>query len=185
MKATPPTGPHCWVALALGTLGYSVLVPSGESRSVTAGDVLQLNIPANWRRLPGGNAVTFAPDGAFLRVLEGPIAFTHGLQVAVARSITGRLTSDVQVLLANFAQGNRNVTWTPAYQHVRLAGREGVTTTLNSVSAVTGDFKNVVVWAAHLSDGSFLYVVGISPQEEAGTYRKAFTRVVESLQIRD
>ncbi|OFW15749.1 MAG: hypothetical protein A3F70_06350 [Acidobacteria bacterium RIFCSPLOWO2_12_FULL_67_14] len=171
--------------LPVGTLGYSVLVPSGESRSVTAGDVLQLNIPANWRRLPGGNAVTFAPDGAFLRVLEGPIAFTHGLQVAVARSITGQLTSDVQVLLANFAQGNRNVTWTPAYQRVRLAGREGVTTTLSSVSAVTGNFENVVVWATHLSDGSFLYIVGLSPQEEAGAYRQAFTRAVESLRIRN
>lgn len=171
--------------LPVGTLGYSVLPPSGESRSVTAGDILQLNVPANWRRLPGGNAVTFAPDGAFLRVLEGPFAFTHGLQIAVARSITGELHGDLQVLLATIGQGNPDVTWTPAYQRVRIAGREGVTTTFNSVSPVTGEFESGVVWAAHLSDGGFLYVVGVAPQQEAGTYRQAFTRVVESIEIRD
>lgn len=171
--------------LPVGTLGYNVVVPSGESRSVTAGDFLQLTVPANWRRLPGGNAVTFAPDGAFLRVLEGPIAFTHGIQVAVARSITGDLTSDLQLLLASFGRGNPNVTWTPAYQRVTIAGREGLTTTLSSVSPATGEFEHAAVWAAHLPDGSFLYLVGIAPQEEAGVYRNAFTRVVESIRIRD
>lgn len=127
--------------------------------------------------------MTFAPDDVFVRTLEGPIAFTHGIQIAVARSVTFRLADNLQMLLASFGQGNRNITWTPAYQHVTIAGRKGLTTTRSSVSPATGEFEQVAVWATHLSNGSFLYVVGIAPQEEAGVYRRAFLRVVESIRI--
>ena len=169
----------------IGTLGYGVVVPSGEYQDVMAGDVLELSVPTNWRRLPAGNTVTFSPDGAFLRVLEGPIAYTHGLQLGIARSLTGYLATDVQALLAAFGQGSSRLTWAPFYAPVKIAGRAGLATTLNNVSSATGDFEVVMVSAAHLPDGSFLYVVGIAPQDVAGVYRQAFTRVVESIRIRN
>jgi len=41
----------------------------------------------------------------------------------------------------------------------------------------------VSVWTLYLPDDSFLFIIGIAPQEEAGTYRNAFDEVVESLRI--
>jgi len=82
-----------------GTVGYDVVVPSGEFRSVAAGDLLQLDVPANWRRLPAGHTVIFAPSGAFIELLDGPAALTHGVQIGLARSVTGDLEGDTRALL--------------------------------------------------------------------------------------
>lgn len=171
--------------LPVGTGGYrtGVVVPSGEYGSVTAGDLLLMRVPANWRRLPASNTVTFAPEGAFVNTLRGAMGVTHGVQVGVARGLTGNLQGDMEALLEALARGNRHVRWTPAYQRTTIAGRSGLTTVLSNVSSLNGEFEHVSVSAAHLPDGSLLYVIGVAPQEEAGTYRNAFNQMRESLQI--
>lgn len=163
--------------------GYGVAAPSGESEQVTAGDLLQLSVPANWRRVAAGNTVMFAPEGAFVDSGDGPAGFTHGVQVAVARSLTGNLERDTQALLESFGQASPRLQWTPAFQRATIGGRPGLTTTMTNVSAVTGEFELVSVSTALLPDGSLLYVIGLAPQDEAGTYRSAFNRVLESLVI--
>lgn len=185
-----PSGRHIGQAphvrpTPLDEIGHSVPVPSGESRGAAAGDRLRLTVPVNWRRLPAGNTVVFAPEGAYLSSPDQPLAATHGLQIGVARSLTGTLTGDVQSLLSAFGRGNAYFTWTPAFQHVRLGGRDGLTTTASNASPVTGEFERVSVWAAHLADGGFLYVVGVAPQYEAGVYTNAFARVLGSMRIAD
>ncbi len=181
----PPARAGQTRCLPTGTGGYHVLVPSGESRSVTAGDLLQLRVPSNWRRLPAGNTVVFAPEGAFRGSPDGPVAVTHGIQVGIARSLTGELQGDIRALLATPGRENRYLTWTPAFHTVTLARRSGLTTTLSHVSPVTGEFEYVSVSAMHLPDESVLYVIGLAPLEDAGAYRNAFNRVIESLQILD
>lgn len=64
-----------------GTRRYEVVVPAGGSQSVTAGDLLQLSVPANWHRRPAGNTAIFAPEDAFLVPEDGPGVITHGMQV--------------------------------------------------------------------------------------------------------
>lgn len=169
----------------VGTIGYSVVSPSGESRSVTAGDLLQLNVPANWDRMPTGNTVIFAPEGAYIALSDGATAVTHGLQIGIGRSLTGTLHGDVHMLLATFGRNNPSVTWTTAFQEVKIAGRFGITTSVSHVSPVTGEFESVLVSAVDLPDTSLLYVIGVSPQDEAGLYRSAFNRVLASMQILD
>lgn len=171
--------------LPLGTIGYSVVGPSGESRSVTAGDLLQLTVPANWDRMPTGNAVIFAPQGAYLALSGGATAVTHGLQIGIARSLTGTLHGDVHMLLAAFGRNNPALIWTPAFQEVTIAGRVGITTSVSHVSPVTREFESVLVSAVQLPDTSLLYVIGVAPQDEAGVYRNAFNRVLASMQILD
>jgi peptidase M48-like protein len=166
-----------------GRTGYGVPAPSGEYRQDVLGDRIRLRVPANWRRLPVGNTVTFAPEGAFGDTLRGPLGLTHGLQIGVARSVTGNLQLDIQTLLQRLAQTNGDVRWTPAFQSARIAGRNGLTTTLSSVSPVTGEFEHVSVAAIHLSDGSLCYVIGLAPLEDVGTYRGAFNQVVDSLRV--
>ena len=59
----------------------------------------------------------------------------------------------------------------------------GLTTVLSNVSALSREFEEVTVWTAHLSDGNLLFGVGVAPLPESATYRNAFNRVLESIQI--
>ena len=148
-----------------------------------AGDLLRVQVPVNWRRLIASNTVIFAPDRAFVESPEGPAMFTHGVQVGVARSTTWDLEGDTRALLRSLWRENPRLRWVPAYQVTTIGGQFGVTATMSNVSAVTGRFEYMSVSAAHLPDGNFLYVIGIAPADEAGTYRRAFERVLESIQI--
>lgn len=167
--------------------GRGVDVPSGILRSVTAGDSLLLSVPANWQRLSASNTVMFAPDRALANSPDGP-ALTHGVQVGVARSLTGSLENDTQALLESLGQKNPHLRWTPAYlpfyhHRATFGDRGGLTTTVSNVSPITGQFEQVLVSTGHLPDSSLLYVIGIAPQDEAGVYRNAFNRILESIQV--
>lgn len=161
-----------------------VLVPDGRSRRVAVGNVLRMEVPANWRRTSGGSTVIFAPAGASFES-SGATTFTHGMQVGIARSPTGTLEGDTRALLRSFAQKNPRLRWTPAFQTIELRGRDGLTTALTNVSAITQRFQYVSVSTAHLRDGNLLYIIGIAPQNELGTYRGAFTRVRQSIEFAD
>jgi Zn-dependent protease with chaperone function len=167
----------------VATVGSHVPSPAVEVRSVTAGDQLQLSVPANWRHLLAGNTVIFAPEGAYVALRDGPAAMTHGFQVGVARSITGDVDGDMSTLLNALARNNPKLTWAPAFQRTRMARRDALTTTANHVSPVTRDFETVIVTALRLSDDSFLYFLGVAPQAEASTYRGAFDRVLQSVVV--
>jgi hypothetical protein len=167
----------------IGTVGYGVAPPWGGFHTINAGDLVQLRVPEDWRRLQAGNTVVFAPDGAFVDAANGPTAITHGLQVGVARSVTGRLEGDLEALLTSFGRGNAFLQWRPTYQRITIGGRSGLSTSVRNVSSTTGEMEYVSVSAAHLPDGSFLYVVGVAPQEEAGLYRNLFNRVLDSFEI--
>ena len=71
-----------------GTSGRVVRVdaPSNQYRTYRAGNVLELSVPANWRQAQDGNTMMFAPNGAFFDVGNGGTAFTHGMEVGLARS---------------------------------------------------------------------------------------------------
>lgn len=170
---------------AITGLGAGIPGPSGGARSEAAGDSLLLTVPANWLRVSGGNTVTFAPEGVVLDPREPPDAFTHGIQMGVARSLTGNLERDTLALLQSLGQNNPHLRWTPLYQRIRIARRDGLTAVLSNVSRLSGEFEQVSVSTAHLPGGSLLYVIGVAPQMEAGIYRNAFNRVLESIQIVD
>ena len=160
---------------------FGVLGPSGTSRLVTAGDSLLLSVPANWERLPAGNTVIFAPGDGFLTTRGGTLRLTHGVQVGVARSLTGDLQRDMEALLETLARADLNVRWRPSYQSTMMAGRHALTTTMANVSGATGAFEQIFICTGHLPDGNLLYVIGLWPLDESGVYRLAFDRVRESI----
>jgi hypothetical protein len=169
----------------IGTIGAHVDSPAGEYRSVTAGDSMTLAVPINWRRMLSGNTVIFAPDGAFVSLADRPAAFTHGIQIGVARSINAAASGDAPALANALARNNPRLTWTPSYGRTRVAGRDAVTTTMSHVSPVTGQFETVTLIGLYLPDDSFLYVLAVAPQMDAGVYRGAFDRIIQSLRILD
>jgi hypothetical protein len=169
----------------VATIGAHVPTPEGGFRSVTAGDQLLLSVPANWNRLLIGNTATFAPEGAYEALQDGPAFMTHGFQVGIARSITGALNGDMPALLSALARNNPKFTWVPAFQQIRVAGRDALTTTASNVSPVTDDFETVAVTVLLVSDDTLLYFLGVAPQQESSTYRGVFEGAVQSLFVFD
>jgi hypothetical protein len=168
---------------SVGLLG--IVVPSGQSRRVLVGNVLEMEVPSNWRRLSGKSSVAFAPVGASVASDDGTTTFTHGIQVGVALSSTKDLAGDIFALLERFTRTHPRTQWAPVYQRTSFGGQPGLTSIASTVSDVSGRFEYVSVSAAHLRDGRLLYIIGIAPQPEAGTYRGAFTRIRRSIRVFD
>jgi hypothetical protein len=106
------------------------------------------------------------------------------VQIGVTQG-SGNLQRDTQNLLNGFARSNPNLRQQSGPQRDNVGGRNGLTAILSNVSEVTGERERVALSTARLRDGSVLYVIGVAPQSEAGTYDATFRRVRQSLQIAD
>ncbi len=159
-----------------------VSAPSGQYRNVRAGNFLRMSVPSNWEDVSGNNSVTFAPEGAVFDAGNGP-AFTHGVQVGIARGGTGNLQRDTESLLQGFAQSNRQLRQREKFRRVNVDGRTGLTTTLQNVSEVTGEPEFIAFTTVQMQGGDLLYFLGVAPEHEAGTYNNAFNRVRQSMQL--
>jgi hypothetical protein len=171
----------------IGTGGRTVDVdpPANSYRTHQPGNFLRVSVPSNWDVVNNDNGgVTYAPDGAFFRGDGGATAFTHGVQVGVVQG-SGNLQRDTQQLLNNFAQSNPQLRQQSGLQRDTVGGRNGYTTVLSNTSEVTGQAERIALSTTQLRDGSVLYVVGVAPASEAGTYNPTFQRVRRSLQIAD
>ena len=158
--------------------------PSTSYRTRNPNELLRVSVPSNWGEMDAREGVTYAPEGAFFRGNNGATDFTHGVQIGIAEG-SGNLQRDTQRLLNAFAQSNPNLRQQTNLQRDNVGGRNGLTTILSNVSAVTGQRERIALSTTQLRDGNLLYVVGVAPQAEAQTYDPAFRRVRQSVQIRD
>jgi Zn-dependent protease with chaperone function len=157
--------------------------PSGSFRTYQPGNFLRVSVPSNWDQVSDNGGITYAPDGAFFRDGDAT-AFTHGVQIGVVRG-TGNLQRDSQQLLNTFARSNPDLRQEAGFRRDNVGGRNGLTSVLSNTSEVTGQRERIAFSTAQLRDGSVLYVVGVAPQNEAGTYDATFRRVRQSMQIAD
>jgi Zn-dependent protease with chaperone function len=171
----------------IGTTGRSARVeqPSGQWRTYQPGEFLRISVPANWEQVSGGNTVTFAPEGGFVRAQNGQSAFTHGIEIGVTRSNGNNLQQQTEQLLQGFAQSNPQLRRQGGYTRTSFGGRRGLTTTLTNVSEVTGETEAVNVSTVQLSDGSLLFLIGVAPNDEARAYLNTFSRIRQNVQLAD
>ena len=170
----------------VGTGGRAVNVdpPSGSFRTYQPSNGLRLAVPSNWEQVEAGNnSVTYAPQGAYFQG-NGGSAFTHGVEVGVAQG-TGNLQNDTNSLVRNFAQGNPQLQQSGRARNDNVGGRNGITVQLANVSEVTGQPEYISLSTTELRNGSLLYVIGVAPRTEAGTYDNAFKKVRQNIQIAD
>jgi hypothetical protein len=142
---------------------------------------MRLSVPQNWQQIGGeSSVVTYAPRGGY-----SSGGFTHGLQVGVSRGNGDNLRQETDRLLQGFAQNNPNLRRQGGYSRTSIGGRQGLTTTLTNVSDATGEREAVDVSTVQLRDGSVLFLIGVAPAGEAGTYRNTFGRIRQSVQLAD
>jgi beta-barrel assembly-enhancing protease len=171
----------------VGTAGRAVNVepPSSSYRTYQPSNGMRVNVPANWGPVQSaGSTVTYAPQGAYFTGDNGGSAFTHGVEVGVAQG-TGDLQRDTNSLLRNFAQSNPDLQQSGRARNESVAGRSGITVDLANVSEVTGQPEYISLSTTELRSGGLLYVIGVAPRNEAGTYENAFRKIRQNIQVSD
>ena len=79
-----------------------VLAPSSDFTTYIEGELVRVNVPSNWRELPGSNAVTFAPEGAYGNAGVKSV-FTYGLAMGLARNDKHSLRVTTDDFIASLA----------------------------------------------------------------------------------
>jgi hypothetical protein len=158
--------------------------PSPDFTTYIEGELVRVSIPSNWRELPGFNAVTFAPEGAYGNAGVRSV-FTHGVSMGLARNDKRGL----EVATDEFIDASVLVTPSPTrtlrYGQVAIGGRLGLHTVLSSESEATGEPERIETFTTLLRDGTLFYVLAVVPRDRASDYAGTFQRVVDSIQIMD
>jgi hypothetical protein len=156
--------------------------PSTRYQSVSVfGGGLRLSVPSNWRELPSGDSVWFAPDGAYGQH-QGQAVFTHGVNFGVAQTQSRNFQQATNEFLQGLAQSN-NMRQRTGLQRTTLGGRAGLSTSFTNINEATGQAENVTVITTQLRDGRLLYMIAVAPENEAATFQNAFRTVMRTVQI--
>ncbi len=160
-----------------GTPAGPVEAPSQELRTYTeGGGLFQVDVPSNWRELPGDNSVTFSPRGGY-----GQAGFTYGIQFGVARTDTRDVQAATDQLIASLARGNPNLSRPGRYQSFEIDGRRAVQTVLSN--DVNNHPETLTIYATLRPDGTLFYAIAVAPSEVFADYQPAFRRVMASVRF--
>ena len=159
-----------------------VEAPSGRFQTYNEGDIFRISVPSNWREMANENSVTFAPEGGYGGI-DGQSVFTHGVQAGVLRNERHNLEEATNELIASFAQSNPRLARAGNTQRGTIGGRTALRSMLANVSEATGGRERIALYTTQMRDGSLFYLIGVSPEEEFGTYQNVINKVASSIQF--
>jgi hypothetical protein len=165
-------------------IGTRVAPPSSRYKSYEEGNLFRVRVPDNWREVATSSSVKFVPDGAYGQV-QGHTVFTHGVELGLTRNEIHSLQEASREFIEALAQSNPRLRVAGSFQNTKLSGRDGLVTTLNNVSEVTGQGETVTVFTTLLRDGNLFYCIAVAPQGELQAYQRSFQRVVQSIRLTD
>jgi beta-barrel assembly-enhancing protease len=158
--------------------------PSSRYRVVSAGNLLRLQVPDNWRQLGGNSELTFVPEGAYGQV-QGQFVFTHGVQVGVTRVGGNNLRQATDQYINDLAQGNRNLRMSSGYRREAIGSREGLSVVLSNVNEATRRNEVVTVYTTRLRSGDLFYMVAVAPREDYTSYQRVFQNIARTIDFND
>jgi len=96
--------------------------PSPDFTTYIEGELVRVSIPSNWRELPGSNAVTFAPEGAYG---NGGVksVFTHRVAMGLARNDKHNLRVTSDDIIVSYVLVNPSPGRALRYRTVRIGDR--------------------------------------------------------------
>jgi hypothetical protein len=162
----------------------SVAPPSSDFTTYVEGELVRVSIPSNWRELPGSNAVTFAPEGAYGNAGVKSV-FTHGVGMGLARNDKRNLRVTTNDFIESYVLVNSIPGRIFRYRRVTIGDRPGLHTILSTVSEATGEPERIEIFTTLLRDDTLLYVLAVTPRDCASDYAATFRRVVRSIEIMD
>jgi hypothetical protein len=156
--------------------------PSSRYTRYNEGDVFEISVPSNWRELADGDAVTFAPNGAY-GTHNGQNVFTHGMQIGIARNESHDLETASHELVEAFARGNPQLRGGSGFERISVDGHRALRTTLTNINEVTRQEETIQMVTTELRNGDVLYALGVAPSSAYNTYRTVFNRIIGSIRI--
>ena len=155
--------------------------PSSRTRSYSPSSWLQLSVPDNWGTFSGQQGeVWFAPDGAY-----GSQGITRGALIGTYQARSRNIATATEEYVNSVLEGNNYLRQNSGYTRTVISGRTAYSTILSGTSPITGRTEIATVYTAMLSDGQLLYVVTVSPQNEATNYNYAFRNMIRSIRLSD
>ena len=156
--------------------------PSTRFRNVAVGNFLRLSVPDNWEELQNGNTVVIAPEGGFSQARNNS-NFTHGIEVGLIPNESHSLQQGTDELIEGFSRSNPDMRMQGNYRRETIGGRNGLTALFTNTSESTGEREIVSLSTVQLRDGSLLYIIGVSPEDETSVYDRVFRRARQTAQI--
>ncbi len=135
-------------------------------------------MPNNWRAFETQELVQFAPEGAY-----GDNGITHGVMVGVAQTNSRDLAQSSEEYVNGVLQGNDYLRQNSNYTRTTLGGRQAYATVLSGRSPVTNRNEVATVYTTQLSNGSLLYIVTVTPENESSSYNTAFRNMIRSIRL--
>jgi hypothetical protein len=145
-------------------------------------DLFRVSVPSNWREIPSGNSVVFAPDGAYERSEAGSV-FTHGIEIGSARNDTADLRAATDDLIDSLSRSNPDLGRASGYNRVDIDGRQGLHTTISNVSEATGAQERLALYTVLLDSGDVFFAIGVAPRSTFSSYESTFRRIVGAIRI--
>lgn len=168
--------------------------------------IYEIAYPDNWRAYPSNDnlGVTFVPEGGALEA-EGQAQIIYGAMVnhyrplgnqgaTRPRNLRGGASGSQRVSLSeatndlvnSIMQSNPYLrTVNGSNREAKLAGRNGLTATLQGRSPIYGRDERVTLYARAMDDGDIFYLLFITPNDDYRDYSRAFERMIKSLTIND
>jgi beta-barrel assembly-enhancing protease len=163
-----------------GRYTQNVPYPSSRTQRYSSGNWISLNYPNNWRVMEDQSQVWIAPDGAY-----GKDGITHGTMIGIANARNSSLDQATEAYVNGILQANTYLRRQTNFYQTTISGRQGYYTTLSGRSPVTGETENATVYTTQLRNGQLLYVVAVSPADEASRYNSAFRNLIRSIRLSD
>jgi beta-barrel assembly-enhancing protease len=157
----------------------NVQLPSTRTRQYKAGNILSATVPDNWKEFPEDGGVQFAPDNAW-----GDKGITHGVMLGIRKGQGGNLQQQSDAYVQEIAKSN-GYSQQGGYSRGSISGKNALRTVIAGRSDITARTEIVTVYTMLLSDGTLLYVLTVSPENESSSYSGAFTNFVNSIRIND
>jgi hypothetical protein len=158
--------------------GERVAYPSTRYQT-QSNNLFSVAVPSNWRQLGGDqSSVSYAPEGAY-----GSQGITHGVIFSAAQSQYNDLQSASQEVVQGLMQSNNYLRQQSGFTRTTLGGRAALATTLVGQSPITGTRERVTIVTTALGNGQVFYMAAVSPQNEYGTYQRAFNEIMRSLRL--
>jgi Zn-dependent protease with chaperone function len=166
-----------------GRIGDTVARPSTQYRTAQGGRLFEVQVPSNWQGLSSNSSIKFVPQNGY-GTHNGETVFTHGAEVGVTPASSNDLTDATMTLVESFRRGNPDLRTQGSMRQTRMAGRNGLAVPMVNRSAL-GGLEQVGLYTTFLRDGSLFYVATIVPETEASAYQPAFSRMLNSLRLKD
>jgi Zn-dependent protease with chaperone function len=166
--------------------------------------------PNNWNTFGSGVAVSMAPSNGVVQTTNGQQVMVYGVIINHYAPFAGEESRRSQSLQRNYAPfEDRTIprgaledatddlvrTILDANPYLRaetgsaqsevIDGAAGFSVVLSGNSPATGMEERVTVYTRGLTDGHVIYVLGISPGRDAGTFDPVFRRMMRTLNVND